>query len=170
MSVLAFQYFGMARIWSRSTLQPSTAQEYVESVVERTKQVSLEVVINSNKTSHSSHGHVGEEKPYIGIALALETMPRWKAVNLVPFPGKASFIRAAEEGETTMNFVRPLEKLEVFRITGLCETSAPFSQFLDTVTLDSLHTSKSRARMSYGSFPRLAIVPSSVASDTSRSI
>jgi len=28
-----------------------------------------------HKTSHSSHSHVGEEKPYIGIALALETMP-----------------------------------------------------------------------------------------------
>ena len=126
--------FGMAHIWSRLTLQPSTAQEYVEFVAERTKQVSLEVVIDSNKASELSHGYMGEGKPYIGMALALKTMPRWKAVNVVSFPGEADFIRAAEEGESAMDFVRPLEKLEVFKITGFCEMSAQFSQFLDTVT------------------------------------
>jgi len=54
---------GMARIWSHLTLRPSTAQEYVDFVVERTKQVSLEVLIDSNKISHSSHVYVGEGKP-----------------------------------------------------------------------------------------------------------
>jgi hypothetical protein len=129
--------FGMARIWSRLTLRPSTTQEYVEFIAERTKQVSLEVEISSNKTSHLSHSSREEEKPYIGMALALKTMSRWRAVDVVAFPGEADFIRAAEKGESAMDFVRPLEKLEVFKITGLCEMSAPFSQFLDTVTKTS---------------------------------
>jgi len=126
--------FGMAHIWSRLTLRPSTAQEYVEFVVERTKQVPLEVIIDSNKISDSSHGYVREGMPYKGMALALKTMPRWRTMNVVSFPGEEDFIRAAEEGESAMDFVRPLEKLEVFKITGPCEITAQFSQFLDTIT------------------------------------
>jgi len=163
---------GMARIWSHLTLRPSTAQEYVDFAVERTKQVSLEVLIDSNKTSHSSHGYVGEGKQYIGIALALKTMPRWKAVNVVSFPDEADFIRVAEEAESVMDFVRPLEKLKVFKllvfarqVRNLASSSTPSQNRPPK----SLHTSKSRARISYGSFPRLAFVPSSVASVTSRS-
>ena len=129
--------FGMARIWSNLTLRPSTAKEYVEFVVERTKQVSLEVVINSNKTIHSSHRCVGEEKPYEGMDLALKTMSRWRAVTVVAFPGEAEVMQAGEEGKSAMTFARPLEKLEVLKITGPCEMSPPFSQFLETVTKTS---------------------------------
>ena len=128
--------FGMARIWSRLTLRPSTAQEYVEFVVERTKQVPLEVEINSNRAGHTSRGYTGEEKPYTGMALALQTMPRWRAVNVVAFPGEKDCSREAE-GESAMTFDGPLEKLEVLKISGPCEMSAPFSQFLDTVTKTS---------------------------------
>src|SRR5258706_2817648 len=129
--------FGMARIWSHLTLRPSTAKEYVEFVVERTKQVSLEVEINPSKAIHSSHRCMGEEKPYRGMALALKTMSRWRAVTVVAFPGEEEVTKAAEDGESTMTFARPLEKLEVLKITGPCEMSAPFSQFLDTVTKTS---------------------------------
>ena len=129
--------FGMARIWSHLTLRPSTAKEYVEFVVERTKQVSLEVVINSNRTMHSSHRCVGDEKQYGGMDLALKTMPRWRAVTVIAFPGEAEVMKAAEGGESAMTFDRPVEKLEVLKINGPCEMSPPFSQFLDTVTKTS---------------------------------
>ena len=55
----------------------------------------------------------------------------------LPFLAKQILSEQQRKGKPRMNFVRPLEKLEVFKITGLCEMSAPFSQFLDTVTKTS---------------------------------
>jgi len=127
---------GMARIWSHLTLRPSTAQEYVEFVLERTKQVSLEVEINSDRTIQPSHGFMEEGGSYRGMALALETMPRWRALTVATFPGEADITKVTE-GESAMTFVRPVEKLEVFKITGPCEMSGPFRQFLDNVTRTS---------------------------------
>jgi hypothetical protein len=128
---------GMARIWSHLTLRPSTAKEYVEFVVERAKQVSLKVEITSNRISHSPRGFMEEGKPYRGMALALKTMPRWRALTVVAFSGEADVIRSTEEGESAMSFGSSLEKLEVFKITGPCEINGPFGQFLDTVTKTS---------------------------------
>ena len=129
--------FGMARIWSHLILRPSTAQEYVEFVMERTRQVSLEVEINSNRTGHSTHRYTGEEKLYRGMDLALKTMPRWRALNVVAFPGEEDITKAAGEDGSTMNFVSPLEKLEILKIAGPGEMSATFSEFLDNVTKTS---------------------------------
>ena len=128
---------GMPRIWSRFTLRPSTTQEYVKFVLERIKQVPLEVEINFDRTIHSSYALRGEQKGYRGMALALETMQRWKALTVSAFPGDADVIRAAEEGGPAMSFIKPLEKLEILRITGACEMSEPFNQLLDHVTKTS---------------------------------
>ena len=121
---------GMARIWSRMTLRPSTAPEYVDFIMERTKQVPLEVEINTDGIPHASYGSMGEGMLYKGMALALKTMPRWRALTLVGFPGESDVIGATE-------FARPLEKLETLKITGPCEMSGPFNQFLDTLTKTS---------------------------------
>jgi hypothetical protein len=127
---------GMARVWCHLKLRPSTAPEYVEFVAERTKQVSLEVEINTNGTTHSSNGFKGRVGLYNGIALALKTMPRWRALTLVGFPGESDVI-GATQGGSTMTFEQPLEKLESLKITGPCEMSGPFSQFLHTLTKTS---------------------------------
>jgi hypothetical protein len=128
---------GMARIWSHVTLRPSTVQEYVEFVVERTKQVPLEVKIDSNSVIHPYSGSRDGRGPYRGMALALETMPRWRALTVATFPNEEDITSTKGEGGSSLNFVRPLEKLEVLKITGSCEMSVPFSQFLDTIAKNS---------------------------------
>ena len=124
---------GMARIWSHLTLRPSTAEEYVELVVERTKQVPLEVEIDSSGVVRPFYGSMGEKKPYKGMNLALKTMPRWRALTVAAFPGEADVIGVADESGPAMSFFRPLEKLEVLKISGSCELKGPFNQFLDNV-------------------------------------
>lgn len=128
---------GMARMWSHLKLRPSTAPEYVEFVVERTKQVPLEVEINTNGITPSSHGFIGAGELYKGMVLALKTMPRWRALTLDGFPGQSDVIGAKEGDESAMTLVRPLEKLEILKITSACEMSGPFNQFLDNLTKTS---------------------------------
>jgi len=128
---------GMARMWSHLTLRPSTAPKYVEFMVERTKQVPLEVEISPNRISHSSYGFAEEARPYRGLALALKTMPRWRALTLAAFPGEEDVTGVTEEGGSAATFNRPLENLEVLKITGSCEMNKPFNQFLDVVTKTS---------------------------------
>ena len=128
---------GIARMWPYLTLRPSTAPEYVEFVVERTKQVPLEVKIKTDGITPWSHGFMGAGELYKGMALAWKTMPRWRALSLDGFPGQSGVIGAREGGESAMTHLRPLEKLEILKITSACEMSWPFNQFLDNLTKTS---------------------------------
>ena len=78
-------------MWPHLKLRPSTAPEFVEFVVARTKQVPLEVEINTNGITPSSHDFMGAGELYKGVALALKTMPRWRALPLDGFPGQSDF-------------------------------------------------------------------------------
>ena len=128
----------MACVWSRFTVRPWTSQEKIEFLVERTKQVPLDVVVDLNAT-RDSFMHSREAKgDYRGLALAVTTMARWRTLTVAAFPSEQDISAASEgEGGFPVTFSGPLEQLEAFKITGICETSAPFNGLLDTVATTS---------------------------------
>jgi hypothetical protein len=129
----------MARVWSRFTVRPWTSQEQMEFVVERTKQVPLDVVVDLNPSRHSFMHSIKARGDYKGLALAVTTMPRWRTLTIAAFPPHEPDVSAASAGEDELpvTFSGSLERLEAFKITGICEPSASFNQLLDTVATTS---------------------------------
>jgi len=127
----------MAHVWSRITVRPWTSPEHMGFVVERSKQVPLDVVVDLNPSRHLFMRSVEAKGDYRGLALAVTTMPRWRTLTVAAFPSESDVAEAAGEGEFPVVFSGPLEHLEAFKITGLCETSAPFKRLLDTVATTS---------------------------------
>ena len=121
----------MARVWSRFTVRPWTSQEQMEFVVERTKQVPLDVVVDLNSNRNSFMHSTKARGDYKGLALAVTTMSRWKRLTVAAFPNGSD--ASAGEGELPVAFSGPLERLEAFKITGICEPSTSFNQLLDNV-------------------------------------
>jgi len=75
---------------------------------------------------------------YKGLALAVTTMSRWRTLNVTTFPHEPDVSTApAGEGELPVTFSGPLERLEAFRVTSICQPSASFNQPLDTVATTS---------------------------------
>jgi hypothetical protein len=127
----------MARVWSRFTVRPWTSREQMDFVVERTKQVPLDVVVNLNTNHHSSTLSSGAREESGGLALAMTTMPRWRTLTIAGFPCEST---KTGEGTFPMTFSGSLERLEAFKIEGLCEPTPPcesFSKLLDTVAITS---------------------------------
>jgi hypothetical protein len=127
----------MARVWSQFTVQPWTSQGKMDFVVERTKQVPLDVVVNLNANHHSSILSFGARKEYGGLALAVTTMPRWRTLTITGFPCEST---ATWEGKFPITFSRSLGRLEAFKIEGLWGPTPPsesFSRLLDTVAITS---------------------------------
>jgi hypothetical protein len=67
----------------------------------------------------------------------MKTMSRWRSLTIEFFPSEGDIVAAAGEGETNLMFGGPLEKLEVFKISCLCESSPPLNQLLDHVATTS---------------------------------
>ena len=127
----------MARIWSRLTIRPSTSREQVEFVVERTKQVPLDVSIDSESIYRPCWVPREGERAYAGLALVMNTMSRWRCLTIEFLPSEVDIV-AASGGENPIPMsARPLEKLEIFKISGRCETSPSFNQLLDHVASTS---------------------------------
>ena len=123
----------MARVWSQFTIRPWTSHEQMELVVERTKQVPLDIVIDLSPRRYSFMHPVKATEGPGGLPLAVTTMPRWKTLTIAAFPGKSDVATEAGGDEFPVTFSEPLGRLEAFRITGPCDPSAPFNQLLDTV-------------------------------------
>jgi len=128
----------MARVWSRFTVRPWTSQEQIEFVVERTKQVPLDVVVNLDLSRPSFMHSTKARGDYKGLASAMTTMSRWRTLDVAAFPHEPDVSAAsAGEGELPVTFSGPLERLEAFKVTGICQPSASFNQLLDTVATTS---------------------------------
>ena len=125
---------GMAHIWSRFTVRPWTSQEHIEFVVERTKQAPLDVLVDLTPSRHSFMHSIKAKGDYRGLDLAVTTMPRWRTFT-VAFPNEPDV--QSGEGGFPVTISGPLERLEAFKITGICEPSAPFNRLLDTVATTS---------------------------------
>src|SRR5258708_18463349 len=112
----------MARVWSQFTIRPWTSLEQMEFVVERTKQVPLDVVIDLSPSRCSFMHPIKAREGAGGLALAVTTMPRWRTLTVAAFP--ADVVTEAGGDELPVTFSNPLEQLEAFMITGSCEPSA----------------------------------------------
>ena len=59
-------------------------------------------------------------------------------MTVAAFPNEPDISAVSEgEGGFPVTFYGPLEQLEAFKITAICETSAPFNRLLDTVATTS---------------------------------
>ena len=125
----------MAHVWSQFTVRPWTSQEQIEFVMERTKQVPLDVVVDWTPSHHSFMDYIEAKGGCRGLALAVTTMPWWRTLTVAAFPNELDVL--AGEGEFPVTISGPLERLETFKITGICETSALFLRLLDTVATTS---------------------------------
>ena len=124
---------GMARVWSRFTVRPWTSQEQMDFVMERTKQVPLDIVLNLNPSGYSFIHSTKATEEYRGLAVAVATMPRWRILTVAAFPGESDVATSLGEGGFPVTLSGSLEQLEAFKITGFCEPSAPFNRLLETV-------------------------------------
>ena len=124
----------MARIWSRLTIRPSTPREKVEFVMERTKQVPLDVSIDSYR---QFGGPREEEVAYAGLALVMSAMSRWRSLTIACFPSEVDVVAASGGEQAIPMAAGPVERLESFQISGLCETTPSFKQLLDHVATTS---------------------------------
>jgi len=127
----------MACIWSRSTIRPLTSREQVEFMVARTKQVPLELSIDSQSIYHPCRVLQEGERAYEGLTFAMNTMSRWRRLTIGFFPNDADIVAAAGGGITDLIATRPLEKLEIFKVSGICESSASLNQLLDHIATTS---------------------------------
>ena len=125
----------MSRVWSRFTVRPWTSKAQIDFLVERTKQVPLDVVVDLTPSRHSFMQSIKTRGGYRGLALAVATMGRWRTLTVAAFPNEQDV--SAEEGGFPVTFSGPMEQLEAFKIMGICEMSAPFNWLLDTVTTTS---------------------------------
>ena len=123
----------MAHVWSQFTIRPWTSHEQMEMVVERTKQVPLDVVIDLSPRRYSFMHPIKAREDAGGLDLAVTTMPRWRTLTVAAFPGKLDVATEPGGDEFPVTFSNPLGRLEAFKITGFCEPSAPFNRLLDTV-------------------------------------
>jgi len=127
----------MARIWSRLTIRPLTSREQVEFMVERTRQVPLDLLIDSESIYPPYRALREGETAYEGLVLAMKTMSRWRSLTIEFFPREGDIVATEGEEETNLMFAEPLEKLETFKISSLCESSAPLNQLLGHVATTS---------------------------------
>ena len=127
----------MARIWSQLRIRPMTSREQVEFVVERTRQVPLEMSIDSESIYPPYRLLREGETAYGGFAFAMKTMSRWRSLTIKIFPSEEDIIAATGGERTNLMSAGPLEKLEIFKIAGLCEPSASFDQLLDHIATTS---------------------------------
>ena len=125
----------MGRAWSQFTVRPWTSQEQIDFMVERTKQGPLDVVIDLTPSHNSFMDSIKAKGDYRGLALAMTTMPWWRTLTVAAFPNEPDV--SAGEGGFPMTISGSLERLETFKITGICETSAPFNRLLDTLATTS---------------------------------
>ena len=127
----------MARIWSQLTIRPLTSREQAEFVLERTRQVPLELSIDSESIYPPYRALREGETAYGGLALAVKTMSRWRSLTVIAFPSEEDIVVATGGGTTGLISARPLEKLETLKIAGPCESDASFGQLLDHVATTS---------------------------------
>ena len=139
----------MGRIWSRMTIRPSTSREKMEFMVERTKQVPLEVSIDSESIYHACGVMREGERAYEGLASVMKTMSRWRSLTIACFPTDADIVATSGAEKTNLSSAGPMEKLETFNISGLCDSSVSFNQLLDHVAT----TSTQRLKRVEFSFP-----------------
>jgi len=124
----------MAFVWSQFTVRPWTSQEQMEFMVERAKHVNLDVVVDLDLSRPSFMHSTKAKGNYKGLGLAVTTMSRWRTLNVVAFPQEPDVSAApAGGGDLPVTFSGPLERLEAFKVTGICESSASFNKLLDTV-------------------------------------
>ena len=121
----------LPRIWSELAIRPWTSREYVGFVVEKSKQVPLEVEINWNK------GLGDDWKTREGMHLAMQTMSRWRALTLAGFPAQLDNKLATEEGILMATLAMP--QLQSLKIASDCEMSDSFALLLKTVATTSTH-------------------------------
>ena len=127
----------MARLWSRVTIRPSTSREQVEFVVERTKQVPLDVTIDSESIYRPCKVSGEGGGAYAGLAVVMSTMSRWRSLTIAFFPSEGDIV-AASGGENAIQMsAGPFEKLEIFKISSLLESGTSFNQLLDHVATTS---------------------------------
>ena len=118
-------------IWSELRIRPWTAPEYVEFVVDRSKEIPLEVEINWNKG-------VGDDgRTQKGMHSAMQTMSRWRTLTLAGFPAQLDIDMVTERGNLMTTLAMP--QLQALRITRDCEMSDPFAFLLKTVANTSTH-------------------------------
>ena len=121
--------FDLARIWSKLTIRPWTPWEYVEFVVERSKQNSLEVEINWNK------GRRDDRRKYEVLQLAMRTMSRWRTLTLAGFPAQLDVNMVTREGSVMTTLAVP--QLQALKITRDCEMSNSFALLLKVIATTS---------------------------------
>ena len=118
-------------IWSELRIRPRTAPEYIEFVVERSKEIPLEVEINWNKG-------VGDDgRAHKGMHSAMQTMSRWRTLTLAGFPAQLDIDMITEGGNFVTSLAVP--QLQALKITRDCEMSDPFALLLKTVATTSTH-------------------------------
>ena len=127
----------MARIWSQMTIRPLTSREQAEFVVERTRQVPLELSIDSESIYPPYRVLREGATAYGGLAFAMNTMSRWRSLTIKIFPSEEDIVAATGGGIADLMSARPLEKLETFKIAGLCESNTSLDQLLDHVATTS---------------------------------
>jgi hypothetical protein len=77
------------------------------------------------------------ERAYRGLAFAMNTMSRWRSLTIEFLPNEADIVAAVGGGTTDLMSAGPLEKLEILKISGICESSASLNQLLDHVATTS---------------------------------
>jgi len=123
--------FDLPRLWSALTIRPWTAREYIEFVVERSKQTPLEVEINWNK------GLGDDRRTHEGMHLALQTMSRWRTLTLAGFPAQLDINMVTEWGIPVVALAVP--QIQALKITSDCEMSDPLALLLKTIATTSTH-------------------------------
>ena len=123
--------FDHARIWSRLTICPWTSREYIEFVVERSKQNPLEVEINWNKELKD------DRRKHVGLQLAMRTMSRWRTLTLAGFPAQMDVNMVTEEGIIMTTLAVP--QLQALKITSDCEMNNSLALLLKAIATTSTY-------------------------------
>jgi len=118
----------MSQLVSPRSLEQS--QQAGLAALSRTRQVPLELSIDSYLV-------LREGETAYGLASAMKTMSRWRSLTIEIFPSEEDIVAATGGGIADLMSARPLEKLETFKIAGLCESNASLNQLLDHVATTS---------------------------------
>ena len=117
------------RIWSNIRLCTWTKTEKVDSILGRTGVSPLDVEIDTG-TDMFKMVDPNEFKRYAGLALATKESKRWRTLTVTNFPNQLDIDAHSTPEQPAFVFTGPMNDLQSFKITTICEDSVVFNQLL----------------------------------------